>query len=683
MKRRFYAIMLIALMLLTSLSSMAFAADLVENWLNESHKGVYAGDNFTDIYSFEPLFNPLGLEYDLNDPTDDFSFWHLIDSSKGSQYAYVWFTTGSGELVNWKVGPIKNNQHFAIITPSDWKLANGVSFSTSSGNFVLSHSGRHQASAGTVKVQAQVSSFYNEITPHAYYERPIDQYYERPIDKYYERIVDEYYERTIDEYYERTVDEYFERTIDEFYERTIDEYFERDVFNYFQRDAQKYLIPVFEKKINEVKGTLVTRLNYDSKSRPINGGAFNNGHTYVEINVAQAMSEDGIWLQIADSSKQNGKKTSDQFNIPIDYYYNVRIVDGQLIISFPDDLAYVNVGAYVAVNPKGFPGNAPSHQSGGVSVALPKNYGDTILLYTHIDGLGWYDTDGEGEYVYRFVEWRYDEARTEYGEYAFLRTEKGEYELVKRVAGDWVLVDRMEGEWQLVDTIKGDWTLADRVEGEYELVDKKLGEYYWVKDVPGEYVLVNSVPGKYVKVKSDSSSRRVDVAYTGSMSLTVDGEAKPLNTAFSLSAGTHSFVLSGEGFEAITKSVNIVSGDNGTIVFGPIEVQLADVTLSVVEHHKDVAGEEFFSDVTGQRFDSDKIVKHHSDLPATRHEKDLPATRHEKDLPATRHEKDLEATRHEKDRDPVRIDIEEYNFLEDIKLGDEIDAFGPYALRLN
>lgn len=683
MTTRFLAILLIAVFVLGGLTTASYADSYIENHLHESHKNVYAGNDFSGLNEFTPLFNPLNLSYDLSDPTADFSFWHLIDSSKESVYADVWFRDENDQLIKWTVGPIKNNQHFAIITPSGWMLADGISYSNAAGNFVLSHSGRHQATAGTVKVVAQASAFYTEITPHEFYERPIDKYYERPIDKYFERSVDEFYERTIDEYFVRTVDEFFERTVDEYYERDVFEFYERDVMEYFQRDGQRYLVPVFEKAVNQVRGTLVTRLNYNAKNNPINGGAFNNGHTYVEVDVAQAMSPEGIWFEIADSSKKTGKKTADEFNIPIGYFYNVRIVDGMLIISFPDDLAYVNVGAYVAVHPKGFPGNAPSHQPGGVTVPLPANAGAKVLLYTHIDGLAWYQLDDQGEYIYRFVEWRRDEERTEIGDYAYLKTVKGDYELVKTEFGEYELVDTVKGEYQSKEIKYGEWQLSRRDYGKYQLVDKIIGEYVLTGTVARELRLVDEVAGEYQLVSSDQTTRRVDVAYSGSFSLSVDDQPQPLNTVFSLPVGSHTFVLSGDGFLPITKIVTIVPGDNGTVMFGPIEVQLPDVTLEVVKHYADVAGEEFVTEVEGEKFYSENINKFYKDQPATRHERDLPKQDHFSDLPAEKHYADREPQTEWADRDPIRIDIEDINYLEDIKLGNETDPYGEYAIRLN
>ena len=271
----------------------------------------------------------------------------------------------------------------------------GVSYSLEQGNLVLSHSGRH-IEKGKVKASATVESYYNEITPH----------------KYYERTVDEYYERSVDEYYERGVTNYFVRPVQEFYNRY----------------SQKYLVPVFTKKVNTEIGTLVTRLTYSDntkKAKPVDGNAFKNGHTYVAIDVEKASQDGGIWYTIADSSKNNGKKTPSEYNRPIDYKYNVSIKDGKLTVSFDDQLVSASVGAYVVANPSNFPGNAPKHYSNSVTVNLPKNNG-TVYIYTHISSVSWY----AGENEYEFLEWRYDDSRTEYDEnYTLVDTKYGDYEL--------------------------------------------------------------------------------------------------------------------------------------------------------------------------------------------------------------------------------------------------------------
>ena len=494
----------------------------------------------------------------------------------------------------------------------------GVSYSLEQGNLVLSHSGRH-IEKGKVKASATVESYYNEITPHEYYERTVDEYYERTVDEYYERTVDEYYERTVDEYYERGVTNYFVRPVQEFYNRY----------------SQKYLVPVFTKKVNTETGTLVTRLTYSDntkKAKPVDGNAFKNGHTYVAIDVAKASQDGGIWYTIADSSKNNGKKTPSEYNRPIDYKYNVSIKDGKLTVSFDDQLVSASVGAYVVTNPINFPGNAPKHYSNSVTVNLPKNNG-TVYLYTHISSVSWY----AGENEYEFLEWRYDDSRTEYDE-------------------NYTLVDTKYGDYELIDTKYDDYKLVDTKYGDYELVDTKY------------------------------ETKKIDVPYNNdNLILTVNGEEKALNEELVLEPGKYTFTVSSatNEFEPVSKVVTILPGQNNPIDFDILYV-LDDVTLDSVIHQKD-------KDATIHQKDLDATI-HQKDLDTTIHQKDLDATIHQKDLDTTIHQKDKDATIHQKDleaidiySDEVKAPIynEEYLFRDDIKLGNSFDPFGEYAVRIN
>lgn len=618
MRKRRVGLIGVAVLLIVSCMSAVLlnvsAEDYKLNHLHDSHKNIYAADNFTGLDDFD-LYNPYDI--DVNDDNADYSFWHFIDSSKQSNYALITFEDANGKSVTWNVKPCKNNQHYAVITPSSWKLMDGVSYSSGEGNFVLSHSGRH-IGAGKVNVNASVLSYYYEITPHLYYER----------------AVDEYYDRTVDEYYERTVDEYYERTVDEYYERSVTDYFERPVYEIYNRYAQKYLVPVFTRKVNSETGTLVTRLTYSDntkKAKPVNGGIFNNGHTYVEIDVDKASKDGGVWYTIADSSKNNGKKTPSQYNRPIDYKYNVQIKDGKLTISFDDELVSASVGAYVVADPSDFPGNAPKHYNNSVTVNLPKNDG-TVYLYTHISSISWY----AGENEYEFLEWRYDDSRTVYDtDYTLIDTKKGEYEYVRTEKGEYKLVDKVYGDYELVDTKYGDYELVDTKYGNYELVDTK-----------------------YDKVKKD-------VEYNGELVLTVNGEVKPLDEELVLTPGEYTFTVSSANneFEPVSKVVTILPGENDSINFDILYV-LDDVTLASVEHK------------------SDNVIRHEADKEATIHQKDLEATVHKNDKKATIHQKDLETENIYSDKEIEKIYNEDYLFKNDIKLGNDKDPFGEYSVRL-
>ncbi len=706
MKKRMLAITMVAILLLSSLSGFSLAGTYVENWLSSSHKDKYAADDFTGLSSFT-LYNPLNLYVNFNDPTSDFSFWHFVDTSGLAHYANITFRKPDGSLVTWyDIPQIKNGQHYALITPSDWQLADGVSFSDATGNFVLSHSGRHDATSGKVMVKASAAPWYNEITPWEKYVRYYDVYEERTVDKYFVRTVDKYFVRTVDIDRERDVFQYFDQTKKDFYDQTVDKYWERDLYEYYQREGQKYEIPVFERKINSVPGTLVTRLTYSDNTRkavPVNGGAFNNGHTYVKLNVAQASQEGGVWYQIADSSPNNGKKTPAQYNRPIGYWYNVRIVDGKLIISFPEDLAFANVGVEVVLDPSLFSGNAPKHYSGGVTVDLPAGYGDVVYMYTHIDGLGWYEFDGEGNFVYRFLQWRLDPAREEISEYKYVETIPGRYELVKTELGP---LNFLRTELGLKELKKTEY-------GEYEPVgEPRYGDY--VADtvnyppegiVYGDYApdTANYPPDGidygpwtevnrffdegYTLIDSGQNSVVKQGVFTSRLILKVDGTEMPLNTVLTLPVGSHVFEISSSGgeFSPVSKTVTILAGDNPTIVFSPIVYQQPDVTLETVVDRSDALRDTFQSDKTA--------VEHFNNLEATIHNRDLSPTYHDSDKAPTEYvnfiplEDDitlLSPTHHYADRQPpIRVDLEEINWKPVIRLGDELNAWGEYAVRIN
>jgi len=122
--------------------------------------------------------------------------------------------------------------------------------------------------------------------------------------------------------------------------------------------------------------------------------SFNNGHTYVAINVEEA-KEGVITFGIADSSPSNRD---------IGYTYSVTIEDDMLIVSFEDLASVGGYGAYIVNDPSQFPGNAPDHPGTGDSYAfdMPVGYGDVVYLYFHIEGgIEWYN--GELEFV-RWIE---------------------------------------------------------------------------------------------------------------------------------------------------------------------------------------------------------------------------------------------------------------------------------------
>ncbi|MGL5979147.1 MAG: hypothetical protein ACRCZJ_09140 [Erysipelotrichaceae bacterium] len=482
------------------------------------------------------------------------------------------------------------------------------------GNFTMPKNNVHFVGSwtyilGDVSVSATVDdATYQEITP-------INLFTIQDID-YYNKVTNVYYERSV------SVD--FIRDKTEIYNRTVTEY--------YQKYAQRFLVPTFERAIEEWYGTLVTRLNYSdntTKSTPTNGGTFNNGHTYVAVSVAEASSEEGIWFTIADSSKTNGKKAPSEYNRPIEYQYNVKIVDGILTITFPKDLAYANVGAYIYSSiPKKF-GNAPKHYANTVSVALPSDAKDTVYLYTHIDGLARYIFDENGKPVYTFKEWRFDATRQEVDE-----------------------------DYTLVDTLYGPEILGEADYGPYIEQNPVYGEYVKVNEEPGDDNFAYTETGAKVANGTSSKTETKTAAFTGTLTLTINGEVMPLDTTLSLAPGFYTFRVTGEGITPQEKVVEIVAGSNTPITFNNLVYSKADVTLDAIDDitHLDNA-KDYLEEVLEVEF-----------------KKDLETEKFYKDNLIGTKTIDLDAT---------RVYLDDYKFYPDIYLGTDDDPWGVYAVRIN
>jgi len=60
-----------------------------------------------------------------------------------------------------------------------------------------------------------------------------------------------------------------------------------------------------------------------------------NGFTYVITDVVAlaAEGEDGVNVNLAQSDMSDGNSPNDRWNSPLDHFYNVKIVDGELVAS--------------------------------------------------------------------------------------------------------------------------------------------------------------------------------------------------------------------------------------------------------------------------------------------------------------------------------------------------------------
>jgi hypothetical protein len=107
---------------------------------------------------------------------------------------------------------------------------------------------------------------------------------------------------------------------------------------YKQKTYQPYKVPVFDKKISSINGTLVTSL------AGVPGGKFGNYMTWLAVDTDEAKVK-GITYQIADSSPNNK---------PIGYSYNIKIVGNELQFQLDERLisASVTVKLYSTIPTK-------------------------------------------------------------------------------------------------------------------------------------------------------------------------------------------------------------------------------------------------------------------------------------------------------------------------------------------
>ena len=289
------------------------------------------------------------------------SVWHLVYSGgnfNAITEMQIAFTNGT--VFSWtpadgpSVNGGSNNMGWVIYAPWDWSIAyvnkgnnnNSDSFlvTMEAGNPQFNISGFTQGGAkteppeppkppekGKIEVSVNVSKSFDKVFVQPYFANKTQYYYVNKIQPYYHYEFQKYFHNVTDKYYDGV--------------------------------AARYYTSADEK-------TLVSDL------RGKDGAAFNNGHTYVKVDVKKAEAEPQ-YFGIADSSPSNR---------PIDYGYYVTIANDKLTVYFDDMLKSANVGAYVANKPNQFPGNAPAHYGKTVTVDMPKNYGDVVYLYFHNEG---------------------------------------------------------------------------------------------------------------------------------------------------------------------------------------------------------------------------------------------------------------------------------------------------------
>ncbi|MCL2136498.1 MAG: hypothetical protein FWH40_03105 [Coriobacteriia bacterium] len=276
------------------------------------------------------------------DPTG-LVFWHFVNPDKLGGYANITFQNACGDPeVFYNVEPYKNEQHFGVVTPQSWVLLSAeyhpdTAPKKGATQFNLSHTAGKVVKTGSLKVSSEIGAEQSVFT------------YQEVWQKTFQPVRQQTWEQNWKPVYKREV----------------------------KSDGTK---------------TLVSLANDG-------GGYFNNGHSYIAVNV-ECASEHVLRVPIADSS--NAHTT-------IGYNYLVHIEGDFLTVYFDDNLISANVGVQVFTSaPDNFP-NAPKHSGSSMTVALPEGYGDVVYVQIHNEGgITWYGgyTDEVIDYVpdgYTFV----------------------------------------------------------------------------------------------------------------------------------------------------------------------------------------------------------------------------------------------------------------------------------------
>ncbi len=334
-----------------------------ENWLSGSQ--VITGANIPG--------SSLGTEGTV--------FWHFVNPDKLGGYAEITFRNGSGGSVTYTVSSYKNDQHFGVITPMDWKLLGAVYFpekdpGKKGTQFNLSHTA---ARLGALKVRVDVSKEHEEVT-------------------WQDHLV-------------RDVQDFYTQTRQDTYTQVVYDIYNQPNWDIYQRELQDYYVPTFEKKVTQTqKTTLVSR----------GGTAWGNGHTYLSLPIGTRQSV-GIAL-------------SDPSNTPVGYSYFISVSETAVTLTLDDRLISASVALKVFAEEPAQTGPGSHTQLGperrSVSVPLPAGHGDIIYVYVHFEGGISFYTTGE----YEFAGWKFKETR-EVRNY-FVKNQQGELEFVKTFKGD-------------------------------------------------------------------------------------------------------------------------------------------------------------------------------------------------------------------------------------------------------
>ncbi|MDR0373395.1 MAG: hypothetical protein LBI79_07570, partial [Nitrososphaerota archaeon] len=300
----------------------------------------------------------------------DPSVWHLVYSGKiFNAITYMQITFTNGEVFEWTpdMGPSvnggNNNMGWVIVAPADWEIAY-----VNKGN--NNDSGSYLITEESSNPQFNISGFHKGTPDPKFGSLEVTV----NVDKRHKVIV-------LQDVYQGTTQDVYQGTIKNTY------------------------IPIFERKvITSGTGTVTSFLGDNT------GGRFNNGMVWFAIDVEKAKT-DGYTFGIAYSNPANTH---------LGYYYNIAIVNNQLVLSF-DDRFISALEATAKVY------NAPpsSHDNSGhtrlnagqtITVNLPAGHSDTVYLYVHFNTVSWYSVE------YSFTgQWRL--VHTDVTDPVYLRTD--------------------------------------------------------------------------------------------------------------------------------------------------------------------------------------------------------------------------------------------------------------------
>ena len=532
MQKKIFALFLMLSMIFT-LAVPAKADDFTIVRLNQAIKGE------TPITASGPIPGDLNNNPSYVDgasTSSNYAFWCFIANSGPSDHADIIFLLPDGTYKEFTFKPsvtLNSNDHYNIITPAGYKVEDGKCYYTNADNnqiFTLSHS-YTPPQKGSLKVTANVVKQHEKNTYQPIWQREIQPVYQKIYQPVWQKVYQPVWQKEIQPVWQKVYQPVWQKVF------------------------QPYNVPTFEKQVSyAMQDTLVTRLQYTGNTKTAIpdanfGGAFKNGQTYVKLDVAAASASGGVWYTIADSSPNNGKKTPDQYNIPINYQYNVKIADGKLTISFDSKLVSANVGAYVVNRISDFPGNAPKHYPNTVTVNMPQNPGAYVYLYVHIaGGIQWYTT---GDYV--FAGWRYDHTD---------------------MLSDKLIENQLVSDSLICNDVADDYFVRNDVADDYYVRDDFVREDFVRNDTAADYFVRNDL------VKSETVTDQYNAIFNLVVTNNADGQivynGQLANNGEivipNLNSGVYSVTLSGDDIATQTKTVIVTAPDQAVVAFDDLPV---------------------------------------------------------------------------------------------------------------